>query len=261
MSADGQEIKAHAQVRFGQFADGYVTSASHASGSDLDLILELAGPAPGWMALDIATGGGHTALRLAPVVGHMVAADLTEGMLRAASKLITEKGSANVSYTQTDAENLGFASGVFDLVTCRIAPHHFPDAFRFVREVTRVLKPNGKFIMEDLVVPEEDNAARYLDAFERLRDPSHHWMYSELEWQGMFLDAGLTIEYCEIITRTGQLMPWAERQGCTPETIERLQVMLTRAPGAVAEWLQPQCPATREATFLHKDIILMGRKG
>jgi ubiquinone/menaquinone biosynthesis C-methylase UbiE len=61
-------LKAQAQQRFGQFAQGYVESKSHAKGEDLDRMLELAQPQPDWLALDVATGGGHTALKFAPSV-------------------------------------------------------------------------------------------------------------------------------------------------------------------------------------------------
>ena len=38
--------------------------------------------------LDIATGGGHVANALAPLVGRVTALDLTEGMLEVAARFI-----------------------------------------------------------------------------------------------------------------------------------------------------------------------------
>src|SRR5690349_6361465 len=113
------EVKAHAQERFGQFAQGYVESKVHSSGGDLDRLVELAQPQPDWVMLDVATGGGHTALKFAPLVKKVVALDLTPQMLEAAEKFITSKGVTNVEFKQGDAESLPFETNTFDLVTCR----------------------------------------------------------------------------------------------------------------------------------------------
>lgn len=258
MSSDPTSLS---RARFGQHAQGYVHSSVYAAGADLDRLLALAAPQPEWTVLDIATGGGHTALAFAPHVRRVVAADLTPAMLRGARRFLAERGAANIAFAAADAENLAFADSTFDLVTCRIAPHHFPDCFRFVCECARVLRPGGLLLIEDHVLPENDRAARYIDAFERLRDPSHHRAYAEYEWRGLFLDAGLLVEHTETLRHSaGGLVAWAARQGCTPETIERLQVMLAQAPDAARAWLNPRCAGAPDADFDHAYIIIAGRR-
>ena len=63
-----------------------------------------------------------------------------------------------------DALSLQFNAESFDLVTCRIAAHHFSDAKLFVKEATRVLKPGGLLLVQDQVMPEDDMTARYIEA-------------------------------------------------------------------------------------------------
>ena len=246
--------------RYTKYADGYVTSQTHAKGSELDRLIEVAQPQADWVALDVATGGGHTALKFAPHVRRVVATDLTPNMLNKAKAHLKEKGADNVEFKVVDAEDLTFEDNSFDLVTCRIAPHHFPDVFKFVQESTRVLKPGGILLVQDQVLPDDERDAHYVDSFEKLRDPSHNRAFAEYEWRGMFLDAGLTIEHTEQLTKRHDLIDWAERQGCTPETIEQLMVLLKQAPEAAAAWMDATCIGTPEATFVNHHIIILGRK-
>ncbi len=254
-------LKSQVQARFGQYAQRYVESQSHASGYDLERLVELAQPQPDWLVMDIATGGGHTALKFAPLVRRVVAVDLTLEMLQAARGFVRGRVVLNVEFASADAENLPFVSNTFDLLTCRIAAHHFPDCFRFVQECARVLKPGGQLLVEDQLVPDDPRAARYIDSFERLRDPSHHRIHADYEWRGMFLDAGLTVEHVESLSKTNiGLVNWAQQQACLPAVIEHLQVMLAQSPPAVGEWLQPHCAGTPDATFTHRYIVIAGQK-
>lgn len=254
------DSKTLSRDRFGAFAQTYVQSATHAAGYDLDRLLAVADPQPGWTALDIATGGGHTALKLAPHVRQMVAADIAIPMLNAARTFITGQGAANVTFVGTDAEALAFADATFDLVTCRIAAHHFPDVYAFVRECARVLKPGGRLVIQDHDNPTDRAAADWLDTFERLRDPGHHRIYAQYEWEGLFADCGLTVEKAEPLRRPAHLLTWAAAQRCTPAVIERLHVLLRQAPQIAADWIAPRAIGTDDAAFDHVYVLISGVK-
>lgn len=189
-----QQLKAKVQDVFGANAEKYVASEIHAKKSDLDQIVEWLQPQKEWKALDIATGGGHVAKALAGHVGMVYAADLTQRMLEAAKKHLEESGCENVMYVVADAELLPFLDGVFDVVTCRIAPHHFPHPEVFVSEAARVLKPGGRMILIDNVAPEDDDLAAYMNKVEQLRDRSHVRCAKVSEWKAWFAQAGLVEE-------------------------------------------------------------------
>src|SRR4051794_37155000 len=107
--------KQRVREQFGSAAQDYVTSAKHRSGRDIDRLVELAECTTDDEALDIATGGGHTALAIAPHVRHVVASDLTPKMLAAAEAFITvENNVTNVSFEIAEAEKLPFADASFD---------------------------------------------------------------------------------------------------------------------------------------------------
>jgi ubiquinone/menaquinone biosynthesis C-methylase UbiE len=237
MATDNRDL---VKQRFGAHAEQYVSSVHHATGESLDRLLELAAPQPGWRALDIATGGGHMALALAPRVAEVVATDLTPEMLAAAERFIRGKGVSNVSFQLADAMALPFADGEFDLVTCRIAPHHFPDCAQFVRETARVLRPGGVAAVIDNVVPPDIAAARHLNALEKLRDPSHNWAYTAADWLGFFVAAGLAVTSGEIFTKTRDFDYWIDMQGVDAHRRAQVRLLIEQAPAAARAALAPQ---------------------
>ncbi|MBM3237671.1 class I SAM-dependent methyltransferase [Candidatus Poribacteria bacterium] len=258
--ATKKDLKALSQERFSRFAQGYVTSKVHAQGEELDRLVEIAQPQADWFMLDVATGGGHTALKFAPLVAQVMATDITPKMLAVAQEFLTGQGVKNVIFKLADAENLSFEAEMFDLVTCRIAPHHFTDCSRFVQESARVLKSGGLLLVQDHVSPEDEQCAQYVNVFQKRRDASHNQSYSALAWIFMFQAAGLKVEQTEPIVKRNDFLPWAERQGCTPEVIQQLVSMVEEAPPSVVEWMQPQDFGTPKATFCDHHIIIAGRK-
>ncbi len=257
MSDDSKSLS---RERYERFAQGYVDSPTHAGGADLDRLIEAVAPRADWVALDVATGGGHAALKLAAHVARVVAADLTPEMLRAARDFIRGQGADNVEFHPADAEDLPFEAESFDLVTCRIAAHHFPDCARFVSEGARVLRPGGLLWVQDHVLAEDPETARYTDAFEKLRDPSHHRAFAHSEWMAMFDAAGLSVELTEQVAKRHPFVPWTRRQGCTPDTVARLERLLAEAPAGAAEWMQPRGLGTPEASFVNRHLLILGRK-
>src|SRR5207237_10248394 len=104
-------------------AEAYRTSITHATGDDLDAVVELCNPHPGVKVLDVATGGGHVARRLREHGAQVVTADASPGMQ---------------PDVVTRAEHLPFADGSFDVVVSRIAPHHFANIGAALGEMARV---------------------------------------------------------------------------------------------------------------------------
>ena len=214
-------------------------------------LVELVQPQSHWQALDIATGAGHTAAAFAPHVAHVIASDITAEMLEEAKKLAAGKGLGNMAVAAADAEALPFEDARFDLVTSRIAPHHFPDVPRFVREVRRVLKPGGTFALVDNISPDAvstpgfpeaelaDAAAAY-NAFEKLRDPSHGRCLGLAEWTDVVAAAGLEVQHREILPKAMEFAPWAARMDADAATVARLRAMLEEGTPALKAFLKPR---------------------
>lgn len=233
------------------------------SDESLCRMLELADPQPSWNALDIATGTGYTALAFAPHVNHVTGADVSPGMLAQGAKRAEETGIANVSWREAPAEALPFADSEFDLVTVRIAPHHFLDVRAFLAEVHRVLKPGSVFVFGDTTVPDADiEAAYWQNAVERARDSSHIANLSPNTWRTLTEAAGFTITDLETVTGAIKLTlsDWLEVAGCTGERAERVHQMFRNAPMSARQEFQIEATADGDTTFAWPRVVFRAMK-
>src|SRR2546425_10879170 len=87
--------KAGVQDYFARTAESYVASFSHRAGDDLQRLIELGEWNPQHQVLDIATGGGHTTLAVAPHVAQVTVTDLTPRMLEKAREFLLAQGVTN----------------------------------------------------------------------------------------------------------------------------------------------------------------------
>ncbi len=205
------EDKKLVQEQFGKAAQEYVHSRTHGDQVALQEFVHLIQPLPNWICLDIATGGGHVAKAVAPRVSRVVVTDLTRSMLAAAQGHLESEGIHNADYVVADAEDLPFLDGTFDLVTCRIAAHHFPRPDQFVAEVVRVMKPGGTFGFVDNVSPDDDAADKFYNTFEKLRDPSHQSALKVAEWERLFGQHGLTLTQSSLRRKKLEFRSWMKR--------------------------------------------------
>lgn len=252
--------------QFGENAEKYVHSRVHAQGGSLKRLVELVRPLPHWQVVDIAAGAGHTGLMFAPHVAHVVLSDLTPQMLEKAAALAKEKKLTNVSVEPADAEALPFSDEQFHLATCRIAPHHFPNIPEFLNEAYRVLKPAGILAVVDNIVPGshlrgkkaelERDAGNYVNAFEKLRDPSHGRCLSIYEWQQAIKKAGFRIHHFETAKKEMDFDWWTERMNVSSKNKIRLKSMLVQAPAQVTAFLTPEFSGDRIKFYLTEGIFI-----
>jgi ubiquinone/menaquinone biosynthesis C-methylase UbiE len=248
--------KSLVQEQFGATARDYLTSKPHAQGRSLDRLIELTRPQPDWHALDVATGAGHTAYAFAPHVARVWATDITEEMMSLVREQADKRGLANLRVAYAKAEALPFEDDTFDLVTCRIAPHHFESIAGFLDEARRVLKRTGTFALVDNVVP-EGSVGDYMNAFERFRDPSHIRAWTMQEWRDALRQHGFAVTHEEQLAKTMEFSSWAGRHDATMQRL--LRSMLAQTTPDVAVALAPADKAG-ELTFRLSEGVFIARR-
>lgn len=244
------------QQEFGKTAASYLTSKPHAQGESLERLVALTSPQPDWTMLDIATGGGHVAYRFAPHVARIWATDITDEMLSLVREESAKRGQANIRTAYAKAEALPFEDGRFDLVTCRIAPHHFDSIARFLDESRRVMKPAGVFVVVDNIVP-AGTVGDYINAFERFRDPSHLRAWTLQEWRDTLARHGFSVTHEETLDKKMDFNAWAARHDATMRSL--LRAMLVETTPDVAATLRPDLSADN-ATFWLREGLFVARK-
>lgn len=256
------EEKRHIKERFGETAAQYVESETHAAGPDLARLVELVAPMANGRLLDVATGGGHVALALAPHAGLMVASDLTHEMLKAAQSFITERGFPSVVYCAADAESLPFVDASFSAVTCRIALHHVSSLEKVLKEVYRVLCPDGCFGFVDSMVPDDVELADFLNRMEKFRDPTHVCSRTQEEWIDLLEAARLRVEVAEVFKKVHDFGAWAMRSlhldAAGRGSLERA---FLEAPSKASEYFRFNIADGRLLSYTDDKLLLLGRKG
>jgi ubiquinone/menaquinone biosynthesis C-methylase UbiE len=231
------EVQRASQEQFARQSDRYGKGHILENVDDVRAALEhVLLPAPARI-LDVATGGGHTGLLLASLGHEVTLSDITQPMLDRASAAARERG-LRVETRLHSAESFPYGDKSFDLVTCRVAAHHFSSPETFVRETARVLKSNGWFLLIDGTVEDDQSEAEeWSHQVEKLRDPSHHRFVTPRTWQRYCEQCGLRVVHCGLTPFKQPDLNWYFETAATRPENRRQVLDLVRAAPASARKL------------------------
>lgn len=226
------------RASFGRQSGYYANPQSAAlfgNPAGLERMVGLCSATAGVRALDVATGTGFTAFGLARAGCRVTALDVTRPMILEA-RAAARKENLGIGFAEGDAHRFPFRGASLDLVTCRLAAHHFPDPAAFVRESARVLAPGGRLYVFDISSPENDSLARWIDDTETLRDPSHVSCWRGGTWERLCATAGLRVVHSERPKWQYVMDHWFGRSDMTPEKRSRLIERIRAVPES---WRDP----------------------
>lgn len=151
----------------------------------------LAGLREGETVLDLGSGGGIDVFLAAKKVGakgKVIGVDMTEDMVNKARSTALKYGYKNVEFRLGEIENLPLKDGSVDVIISNCVINLSPDKEKVFREAYRVLKPNGRLLVSDIVTEGElpKDVKKSFDA-----------------WAGCIAGALEKNQYLNTITRTG----------------------------------------------------------
>ena len=223
--------------------------------ADLDVVAAYAEPGQYHLCLDVACGTGHTTCRIASKACVVVGVDSTESKLAKARDLASERDVTNVVFQRGEASALPFLGDSFDLITCRIAPHHFADVPGFLAESHRVLRHGGRLVLEDCVTPADPQTAELLERLSQLQDPTHERYWSAGEWRAMLEDAGFSIARETTLEMRESLDRWLADADTGTAARDQIATLLRQAPAAAKASILAQSPEGERILVREKLII------
>jgi len=226
-------VQLAAQEQFARQSRNYGRSHILADVSDVEAALKHLTLPKRARVLDVATGAGHTGLHLAGLGHDVILADIAAPMLERVREAAAERG-LTVETRQHTAEELPYPDSSFDLVTSRIAPHHFSSPESFIRETARVLRPGGWFLLIDgSVEDDQPEAEEWLHQVEKFRDPSHHRLLTPGAWTKLCEAHGLSVASAEMFPFKQPDLEWYfDTAATTPENRSRVLDLIANAPAS-----------------------------
>lgn len=124
--------------------------------------IHLSNAQPGEVCVDLGCGRGNDVLRLASEVGEagfVYGLDISEGMLEKAQKTAEKLNVKNVKFIRTNLETISLPDDSVDLLISNCTINHVADKKSVWKEIYRVLKNGGRFVVSDIysenTVPDE----------------------------------------------------------------------------------------------------------
>jgi putative AdoMet-dependent methyltransferase len=176
-------------------------------------VLSLSGAARGKRILDIGTGTGNLAAHLLDLGAEVVGLDPSQKMLEKAAVKLEGRHGIELKRVEEPFLEIPYGDGSFDAVVSTYAFHHVHPEKKpaCIREMMRVLKPGGTWVVGDLIFQSEDDEKMMVDA--------HDWMEDEYfarvdELLPVFRDMGMMLkseQYTMITWVVWTIKPPADR--------------------------------------------------
>lgn len=153
---------------------------------------------PGHSLLDCGCGVGSITLDLAELVapGQVIGLDMDEGQLKIARESAAQRGLNNVTFEQGNVYELRFNAGTFDRVLAHTLLFHLSDPLRALKEMRRVVKPQGIVAVSDddynslTWSPEHPLMRKGMDLWTRVMVHNGASPFYSRHLRGLMLEAG-----------------------------------------------------------------------
>ena len=214
---NADEVTQYELETWGRCADNYLDTFAVLTSQSIPLLLKAAEIGPGSRVLDLGSGPGNVAEIFAQAGAAVTGVDFSPQMVKMA-----QSRHPRIMFRQANVEQLPFDDGGFDAVVSNFVVHHLARPEVVFREVSRVLKPGGRFAFVVWGAQEEQSSfGAFFGAVEAHLDIAelpHGPMFGVTElsvYEPLLTQVGL--EDCQLTTHG---MTWATEsldqvlQGC-----------------------------------------------
>lgn len=148
---------------------------------------------PGYRILDVATGTGKQAFAYAGMGYDVTGIDLSENMLRVASR---KNRYPDAKFVLADAISLPFPDAAFDIVCISYGLHEMPLSIRekTVKELARVTRPSGQVIIVDYALPDSTFGKYFFYCLAKIYESPYYPDFIHSDLSGLLFKAGVRIE-------------------------------------------------------------------
>jgi ubiquinone/menaquinone biosynthesis C-methylase UbiE len=175
------------------------------------------------VTLDVACGPGRLTMAFANHAKQATGLDVTENLLDIGRAEAAKLEIDNIAFTYGSALNIPFDSKTFDTVSCRAAFHHFATPGQVLKELARVLKPDGEIVIADILGNEETTKATHHDALEQLCDPTHVSCLSKTRFLALFNETGLDVTSSRFGSMDYEVEQWLLHGGPNDEQKQEIR--------------------------------------
>jgi len=147
------------ELEFNMIGDEYLHIEGYVPDADLGLgcglPTEFSGIKAGDAVLDLGSGAGNdcfVARQLTGPEGSVTGIDFSVDMIDKANLNLEKTGYKNIKFIQGDIEAMPLPSSTYNVVISNCVLNLVPDKNKAFSEISRVLKPGGRFCISDVVV-------------------------------------------------------------------------------------------------------------
>ncbi len=236
-------------MNFNDSAMNYFESSDHKIGDDLDFCKRYFKGIKFNKLLDVATAAGHFSKVFKANL--KIVTDISINMLK-----VAKEKNALKNVVLCNAEEMPFNNNVFDIVTCRIALHHFHYPSNFFKETYRVLKKNGFFVLIDNIV---DIDEYYLNKIELIRDKTHIKSLTVQEILSL-ADKKFRLLSFKNIFKKHNFYEWATRLNPTQDNLNDIEQAFFDLPEYLKQELRVEIDGKKIISYTDKKGVFIFQK-
>jgi SAM-dependent methyltransferase len=137
-----------------------------------------------------------------------------------------------------------------------MAAHHFAELLPALRQVARVLRPGGSFLVEDILGHDDAELAAFMTDVERRRDPSHVRAFRQIEWTAFLRAVGLTVIDEAVMSKVRDWDDWTARAQMSERAKRDLDRVVLAAPARCRDAFDFTVEAGRIRSFTTRLLLL-----